>query len=97
MKPRHLAPGQLPDGSWASPEDLRCVGGPADGQWYSSPPEAYQRREVRGGAMWQWCPPGVVGFQFPWPPHPDQMFYSITPAQELVITPLLHALPDEAR
>lgn len=38
---------------WPSPTDLRCVGGPADGQWYASPPGGYVRREMRGGAVWR--------------------------------------------
>ena len=49
---RTIVKGQNPDGSWMDPVDLRCVGGPADGKWFSEPPEGYERWEIRGGAVW---------------------------------------------
>ena len=61
-RPRHLAPGQLPDGSWECPKDLRCVDGPFAGNWCSHPPMGYTRLEVRGGAVWAWI-------DNIWPPH----------------------------
>jgi len=54
MKPRYLLPGQLPDGSWESPTDLRCLGGPADGLRFAKPPYGYMELELRGGSVWHW-------------------------------------------
>ena len=81
---RTIVKGQNPDGSWMDPVDLRCVGGPADGKWFSEPPEGYRRMEVRGGACWTtgWCGTCANGG-----------IVAIFAAPRLITYP--HALPDE--
>lgn len=47
---------RAPRPDWSPPTDLRCLYGPADGQWYASPPGGYVRVERRGGAVWLYAP-----------------------------------------
>lgn len=46
---------------WQPPTELRCIGGPAESNWYEVPPQGYIRREIRGGAYWEWNPEAAQG------------------------------------
>ena len=87
---RTIVKGQNPDGSWMDPVDLRCVGGPADGKWFSEPPAGYHREEVRGGAMWVWLL--AYGVPGDFTPSTRQTACGMLEWQR---TSYPHALPDE--